>query len=107
MVVNERIFFFVIYLYLATWSMECLLKNKEPFTNAYFFASFILHTINKNQLSLCKESLNAYHPDDMQEKALNLWANSYLWHAETHEISEEKCININVSEKGSRTCHFD
>lgn len=56
MVVNERISFLFIYLYLATRLMECLLKNKEPFTSAYFFSSFILHTINKNQLSFCKKT---------------------------------------------------
>lgn len=65
-----------------------MLKNKEPFTSAYFFSSFILHTINKNQLSLCKKTPTVYHPDDRQEKASHLWANSYLWHAETHEISK-------------------
>lgn len=68
--------------------MEHLLENKEPFSSAHFFFSFILHTINKNKLSLCKKSLTAYHSDDMQEKALHLWAKSYLWHAETREISK-------------------
>lgn len=37
MVVNERISFLCIYLYLATWLMERLLKNKEPFISAYLF----------------------------------------------------------------------
>jgi len=60
--VNERIFFLFIYSYLTTWSMECLLKNKECFTSAYFFSWLILHTINKNQLSLCKKFRNCLSP---------------------------------------------
>lgn len=51
-----KLFHFLFIYLIFGYMVNGMLKNKEPFTSANFFPSFILHTINKNQLSLCKKT---------------------------------------------------
>lgn len=53
--------------------MDRLLKNKEPFTGAYFVFPHLICIPSTRISFLFAKYLVAYHPDDMQQKALHLW----------------------------------